>query len=56
MDEEYLTMYPNSMPQQEAAMTYLFTYAPPILRVCVTPSVADDRGNCSVYMPADEAA
>lgn len=40
MDKEYLTMHPNAMPAQEAAMTYLFTYAPPIQRVC--PPAAEE--------------
>jgi hypothetical protein len=33
-------MNPNSMPQQEAGMMYLFTYAPPVFHV--VPALAEE--------------
>ena len=34
---DYLTEHPNSMPVREAAMTYLFSEAPPVLRLVPAP-------------------
>jgi len=47
-------MLPNSMPQQEAGMMYLFTYAPPVFHV--VPPVAEEPAACPHEASVTEAA
>jgi hypothetical protein len=38
MDYAYLLQHPTAMPVAEAAMTNIFAYSQPVLRLIVTPA------------------
>jgi methionine synthase II (cobalamin-independent) len=51
---DYLTEHPNAMPVREAAMTYLFSDVPPVLRL--VPAPRDDYPEVTYQEPEARGA
>jgi hypothetical protein len=51
---DYLTEHPNAMPVREAAMTYLFSDVPPVLRL--VPAPHDDYPQVTYQEPEARGA